>query len=343
MWRKLAARYPFVVETVELSLLDRRLLRALDADGRAQFSRIAASLGVSEHTVARRYRRLRSAGIRVVGEVEPSRTGAVSWFVRVRCTPDAAQPVAAALARRDDTSWVVLSSGGTEITCHVHGRHGQHADELLLQKLPRTPRVTSVSAHYVLHEFAGAGQNGRRRLLSLPGDAGDPAAAAGPPAPRADGRNGLAVPVRLDAIDEALLAVLARDGRASYGEMADAAATSQSTVRRRLDRLLACGAVTIGLELDPAVLGLNAVATLWLTVAPADLAAVGETLASHPEVPFAAATTGPTNLVASVACRDTGELYRYLTERIGALRAVRQVETAPRIRTLKRGVGSPVP
>ncbi|MYR89980.1 AsnC family transcriptional regulator, partial [Streptomyces sp. SID685] len=40
--------------------LDRRLVHALQIDGRAPFSTIAEALGVSDRTVARRYARLRS-------------------------------------------------------------------------------------------------------------------------------------------------------------------------------------------------------------------------------------------------------------------------------------------
>jgi hypothetical protein len=50
----------------------------------------------------------------------------------------------------------------------------------------------------------------------------------------------------------------------------------------------------------------------------------------------------PTNLFANVVCADTGHLYRYLTTQIGELARVRQVETAPTIRTLKRA-GSEIP
>jgi DNA-binding transcriptional regulator YhcF (GntR family) len=39
--------------------LDRALIHALHIDGRAPFHRMAAALGVSPQTVARRYRRLR--------------------------------------------------------------------------------------------------------------------------------------------------------------------------------------------------------------------------------------------------------------------------------------------
>lgn len=45
----------------------------------------------------------------------------------------------------------------------------------------------------------------------------------------------------------------------------------------------------------------------------------------------------PDILVApTVICRDSRHLYRYLTERIGALDAIDRVETAPLIRTVKR-------
>ncbi|MEU4247926.1 Lrp/AsnC ligand binding domain-containing protein [Amycolatopsis sp. NPDC026612] len=55
-----------------------------------------------------------------------------------------------------------------------------------------------------------------------------------------------------------------------------------------------------------------------------------------PQVAFAAATTGPANLVANVGCRDDAALYAYLADDLGGLPGVQQVETAPMIRTLKR-------
>jgi DNA-binding Lrp family transcriptional regulator len=59
-------------------------------------------------------------------------------------------------------------------------------------------------------------------------------------------------------------------------------------------------------------------------------------LAAHPEIPFAAATTGPTNLVASAVFRDTRHLYEYLTGELAALPGVSSVQTAPVIATFKR-------
>ena len=77
-------------------------------------------------------------------------------------------------------------------------------------------------------------------------------------------------------------------------------------------------------------------AMLWLSVEPARLAEAGQAIAAHPEIPFAAATTGPTNLVASAVFRDTRHLYEYLTGDLAGLPGVSSVQTAPIIRTLKR-------
>ncbi|MEV4114978.1 AsnC family transcriptional regulator [Nonomuraea sp. NPDC049695] len=142
--------------------LDRRLAHALQINPRAPFSRLAAVLGVSDQTVARRYTRLRSGGaLRVRGLTDPYLHASAPWFVRVRCAPGAATAVAEALARRNDTAWVRLTSGGTEIVCMVISHTGA-GESLLLDLLPRTPRVEGVTAHYLLRTFT----RGLHRLIA---------------------------------------------------------------------------------------------------------------------------------------------------------------------------------
>ncbi|GAA3180993.1 Lrp/AsnC family transcriptional regulator [Nonomuraea roseoviolacea] len=308
-----------------LDAIDLALVHALQLDGRAAFNRIGEVLGVSEHTIARRYRRLRGEGLlRVVGVLDGTLYGHTSWAVRLVCTPDAAGPVAEALARRDDTVWVRLMSGGTEIVCGVHAA-GEDGGELLLKKLPRTPRVVAMTAHAFLHMYAGwrsrvavLSDDQAARLRHLPPQDAVPAA------------------VSLGEQDRAVLRVLAQDGRAGYGELAAAGRCSQSTVRRRLDQLRAAGALRFDVEIPSRALGHRAEAWLWMKVRPSRLAEVGAALAAHPEVDVAAAITGPSNLMAGVTCRDTQDLYRYLTERVAPLEGVRELETSPVIRTVKR-------
>ncbi|WP_103348815.1 Lrp/AsnC family transcriptional regulator [Amycolatopsis sp. CA-128772] len=318
------------METVTLDDVDRGLVHALQLDGRASLRTLGQVLGVSENTAARRYQRLRAAGVlRVTGAVSGGEAGYTTWTLRLRTTPDAGAAVADALADRPDVSWVHLLSGGTEISCTVHAPDTSGRDDLLLHKLPRASRVAAVSAHELLHTFAlpdgwrglhclSAGQVGRLR----------------PPVPEGPG-------IPPEPGDQPLLDALADDGRASYTALARATGWSDSAVRRRMDLLRRHGTLTYHLDVSPARLGFRSETRLWLTVSPAHLAEAGAALASHPETSFAVATTGTTNLTAMVNCRDGRDLYRYLTERVAGIRGVQTLESAPVIRTVKRA-GTPL-
>ncbi|MGW0760704.1 Lrp/AsnC family transcriptional regulator [Streptomyces sp. NPDC002814] len=317
--------------------LDRALIHALHIDGRAPFSRIAAALDVSPQTVARRYRRLRTdASLRVVGLPDPHRAGRTQWLLRLTAAANSAQDLAHALVRRRDTSWVKLTSGGTEIVAIVHtATDAAVSNSLLLHDIPRTSAITAVSAHCLLHTYLGGPTNWRRSSDTLDErqqrmlrehSAAD---TAYEPAPRqlADG-------------DGDLLIALQKDGRASHAELAGATGWSPVTVTRRLADLRAGGAVFFDVEVDAGHFGAHTRALLWMSVTPAHLEHVATTLAGHDESAFVAATTGPTNLVAQALCRDPADLHRYLTRRLGSLSAIHSLETSPVLRNLK--AASPV-
>ncbi|MEU8483970.1 AsnC family transcriptional regulator [Streptomyces sp. NPDC048641] len=316
------------METPPLDELDLKLLQALDVDGRAPFSRIAAVLGVSDQTVARRYRKLvAEGGLRVVGLQDSLRLGHDHWMLRLRCAPEGAEAIAAALARRPDTAWISLTSGGTEVVCMIVPRTQGDHDDLLLGKLPRTPHIVEIRALQMLHRFFG-GPDGW--LVKHGPLTADQVAALGPLAHHPG------APVRITPDDAALTAVLKRDGRAGYPELQHATGRSESAVKRRLDQLLAAGSLYIDIEYDTMRLGFTHAAVLWITAAPASLDTVGRALAGHEEITYAAATAGPSNLVATVATRDTADLYAYISGKLGRLEGVQHVETSPYIRRVKR-------
>jgi DNA-binding Lrp family transcriptional regulator len=326
--------------------LDGRIIRALQIDPRASFNRVAAALGVSEQTVARRYRRLRGEGLlRVVGMVDPRQIGQSEWLVRVGCRPSGVRPLADALARRDDVSWVTLSAGGSEIVCSVRSRSRQQRDDLLLQRLPATSQVLSLTAHAILHRYVGGSSTdwvGHGDLLTPQEEAAlrpvpDAPAGAGPElSPPGSPPPETLPPESLQPEDGPLLTELALDGRCSYAALAAAAGWTQGRVTRRLAALRRAGVLYFDIDLATELMGFAAPAYLWLTVEPASLAAAGDEVARHQEVPFAAAVSGSANLVASVVCRDIEALYRYVTTKISAVPGVRQLEISPILRRVKQ-------
>ncbi|RII20764.1 DNA-binding transcriptional regulator AsnC [Streptomyces sp. YIM 130001] len=326
-----------MARSVTLDDLDRRLVHALQIDGRAPFSRIAAVLGVPERTVARRYHRLRSAlVVRVAGLVDSARIGMADWFVRVDCAPDATEALTSVLAQRDDTSWIAPLAGGSGLVCMVRtpapgqAVGGRDGGRPFFEQLTRTPGVRNVQAGCVLRPVAGVGGwSGRTSALGA-GEQARLRAAEESAAGEAGG------PLGWSDADARLAGELARDGRADIRYLADATGWSTSTTRRRIARLRATGVLHFEVDVDPAHFGAPVEALLWLDVAPGALTAVTEALAQHATVAFAAAVTGPAAVFAMLQCRDAAALYDYLSQDLGALPGITRAETALIQRRTKR-------
>ncbi|WP_159042760.1 hypothetical protein [Streptomyces curacoi] len=99
-------------------------------------------------------------------------------------------------------------------------------------------------------------------------------------------------PVVLDATDEMPLAVPSCDGHAPLTELQASTNLPESAVKRPLDRLRSTGVLYQDVQFDHELLGHDVVVKLWLTVAPSLPRRRRHTLAFHPEVRIAAATTG---------------------------------------------------
>jgi DNA-binding Lrp family transcriptional regulator len=312
------------VESINVDVLDRRIIQALYVDPRAPFSRLAEVLGSSEQTVSRRYRRLFDGHIlRVVGQLDSQRLGQSDWAVRIRCAPGSAPSVAAKLAQHPDTSWVQLTSGGTEIFCTIHSRDGEQRTPLLLGQLSVGRQVVDFEAYCLLHLFATG-------LSTPPGSSdlntGEIAQLLAPPR---DGPSIDRPKAKLQDTDWPLVQALADDGRAPYRQLAARTHWHESTVRRRVEELTSSGVLYFDLDLASDAFGIRSQALLWMSVVPTNLRDVGEALASRPEFPFVAATTGSTNLVAALVCPENSSLYEYLTGEMTAFGGLTHVETAP--------------
>jgi DNA-binding Lrp family transcriptional regulator len=135
--------------------------------------------------------------------------------------------------------------------------------------------------------------------------------------------------------DWPLVEALADDGRASYRQLAARTHWHESTVRRRVEELIASGVLFFDLDLASDALTSRSQALLWMSVAPNNLRSVGQALASRPDFPFVAATTGSTNLVAALVCPDDRSLYEYLTSEMTALDGLTHIETAPVMQFIK--------
>ncbi|MFH8595211.1 AsnC family transcriptional regulator [Streptomyces rimosus] len=305
-----------VRETPLLDLRDQRLIAALQCDGRLSAERAAEVLGENPRTVHRRWRALTGDGtVKVVAvPVRPDSVGAL--FLRIKVLKGKLDALTAALAARPDIPFIDLSASGDEITAVSLTEPGSR-DHLVFRQLPATPAVASVSAATVLHVFAEA-SDWRHDVLTPE----ERAALTPPPGESEPAGDSPA----LDPVDRDILAALQDDARTPAAAIAARTGHPASTVRRRLARLMSDGRLSTHVAVDPKRLGLLIDANLLMQVPPDHLDTVGRTLARHPAVHGAFATTGAANLHAAVWVRDLAALYRLITHDLAGL-GISGVET----------------
>ena len=142
---------------MKLDDVDKRIISALQADGRRPYSRIAAELDVSESVVRYRAQRLEQAGVlQVVGIADPLRIGFDRMaLIGVKVRPGALDDACAAITAFPETSYVAAIAGAYDVIVEVVCRDTQHFTELL-KRLHVVDGVTSTESFLVLeiHKMA---------------------------------------------------------------------------------------------------------------------------------------------------------------------------------------------
>ncbi|WP_189186770.1 Lrp/AsnC family transcriptional regulator [Streptomyces albiflavescens] len=321
-----------MADPVSLDADDRRVLHALQLDGRASFARIAAVLGMSERAVARRYHRLRSRlALRVIGVTRPNPREQEEWFLRITAASGSVDAVARALADRGDTSWIASLAGDGGLGCIIRTPTAKGDGAGALELFRRSASIATVTAQRLLAPIAGiGGWPGRLEALTA---SEQEAMHLDAPELRA---SETPVGAALSNDDVQLLRLLAADGRMSIARIARVSGIPETTVRRRITELTSRGVLIFEVEVDPKLYGRHIDVICWMDVQPAALGTVARALSSHVEVAFASTTTGTTGILAILELADVGDLHRYLTEDIGALSGVHHVHTEIIVRWIKR-------
>ena len=143
----------------ELDEIDRKIILALKADGRATNQQIAESLGIGAATVSARIRRLESTNtLRVVAVTDFAALGyKVLLAIGVEVAGRPAEKVARDLAKLPGTFAVHLVTGAREIEILVGLRDYGDLESFLLRDVAKVRGIrslaASVAAHVVKYNF----------------------------------------------------------------------------------------------------------------------------------------------------------------------------------------------
>lgn len=140
----------------------------------------------------------------------------------------------------------------------------------------------------------------------------------------------------LDDLDMRLISELQKDGSRAHAELARRLGTSKTTVRRRIQRLLADEVMHIVAVVDAEKIGLGTSALIGLNVNPKYIDSILQQLGTKPNVHLLAVVAGRYDIVVGVAVASTRELAHFVREEIAAIKGVRASETLLALEIKKR-------
>lgn len=144
----------------------------------------------------------------------------------------------------------------------------------------------------------------------------------------------------MDELDIKIVNELQRDGRMPFTDIAKTLNVSEGTVRNRVARLIDEQVIHIVGMLDPTRVGFEAPAMIGVTVQPAILESVAETIASFPEVSYLVMVSGEFDLFVEVFCRDRDDLAAFLNQKLHQVNGVVRTQTFMTLKIFKMAYGA---
>jgi DNA-binding Lrp family transcriptional regulator len=290
---------------------------------------------VSETTVLRRVQRLRDSGdLVMIGVPDPLRCGfGQPVLVQFRTAPGSAGQVARAVAERSDVRFVTLVTGKNDVICEFIVPDRRHLSRILLSEITELGEILGTTTEVVLRTFKTRDEWSRELL---PNDG------AGLSLDSAKKYSAGSKSPKMDPLDLALMAALGVDGRRSYVDLSNDLGLSETTLARRLNALVATRRLSFATLVDPQTLGFELEIFLHLRVDHSALESIAALLAARPEVRYASATAGYSDLTCEAIFRDIDALYNFMTNTLGQLKGVRDVEVDIELETVKRAFRYPL-
>lgn len=133
---------------------------------------------------------------------------------------------------------------------------------------------------------------------------------------------------KLDKIDLEIIRLLNKDGRMSNAELARRLGDIPArTISNRVEGLIARDVISVKAIVNPAALGYNIMADVFIEVEPGRVREVAEAVSQYPQVSYAACATGDRDVSISLRVRSTEELFDFVDETIGNIPGVQRANT----------------
>jgi len=133
----------------------------------------------------------------------------------------------------------------------------------------------------------------------------------------------------IDEIDLKIVNLLIEDGRKPAAQIARRIGdVSERAVRYRIERMIEEDVIRLSAVVRPEALGLPIRADVWLEVESDRIREVAQKMAEYENVSYVACSIGENDVSIQVVAKDTGEVYRFVTETVRKVPGVRRTTTS---------------
>lgn len=140
----------------------------------------------------------------------------------------------------------------------------------------------------------------------------------------------------LDSWDRKIIALLQQDGRLANVEIARRLGKTEATVRKRIDRLVSSGVISIVAIADPERVGLAARMFIAIQTDQVQLEAIAQRLAGFAEVCSVDVVSGAYDVIIEVALPSSGVLLSFILDKVVTIPGVKRTDTYHVLRSAKR-------
>jgi Lrp/AsnC family transcriptional regulator, regulator for asnA, asnC and gidA len=139
----------------------------------------------------------------------------------------------------------------------------------------------------------------------------------------------------IDDIDRQIIALLQKDGRATFAQIAKLLKVSPGMIRVRYNRLVELGILRVVAITNPLRLGFQTMALIGIKTEPDKLLEVADHIAALDEVIYLILVSGAYDIIAEIVCKDQNHLLNFLSERLYKIDGVHESESFMHLKIVK--------
>ena len=306
-----------------LDSLDIQLMGELESDARQTYKDLAAKLGMGRSAVTSRVQRLLDNNvIRIFCWADPValRYKLIVSFA-ISTQPGRIRDVADRLAACAQVLHVHLCTGHFDIAAWALFRDSESLEDFISNELGSMSGILHVEKTLTLQEVKVSSRllTDEKELHYLENSVKD-----------------------LDDLDLILIKELQANPRQRAGPLARKLGLYESTVRRRIQRLVDGHVVRIIAVIDPLVLGYEGSALIGLKCGPDKIREIANAVASHKQVQYVSICIGRYDIETFVIFGKLSDLRHFITVELGSIPGVRDTETAMNYKVVKTFYQIPV-